>query len=81
MNASEPRPCRACGREIVFATGPNGKPIPLSRVANVYWIDGEGSAQALAEGGLYISHFVDCTDAARFSKRQRPMPHDPENVT
>jgi len=66
------RPCKACGRELVFATGPGGKAIPLSRVANVYVIAADGSAEAVMVGEeKWISHFVDCSDPARFSKGKR----------
>lgn len=65
------RPCRACGRQIRFATGPNGRPIPLSRVANVYQVNSEGNAVPLEVPALWISHFVDCPKAGTFSKRGR----------
>lgn len=70
---SEPTPCKMCGRQIVFAQGPNGA-IPMdAKAVTVYRIvtDDAGSTQ---RGGtavkvehefpVYISHFVSCPGIA-----------------
>ena len=76
MTGSATRPCRACGRELVFATWPGGKLIPLSHIANVYVLNGDGAAEpVMATYEKFISHFVDCSDPTRFSKnRKEPTP-------
>lgn len=64
--------CKACGRKLVFAMGPNGKYIPLTPVANAYLVAGEEAVPIKAQGGqLYISHYVDCPQAEKFRKRDR----------
>lgn len=72
--ASNPRPCRACGREILFATNrKSGKVLPLERVRTVYVLDQDGVAQPMAwpDGAVdtYVSHFETCPNASRFSKQ------------
>lgn len=71
------RPCRACGREITFAPGPNGKDIPLERITNPYslvWNDLAERYQAepreFAED-VYLSHFRTCPAASQFSKKHK----------
>ena len=70
------RPCRACGRELVFAVGPGGKPIPLRRVRNVYTLSSDGAAEVVlaATDDKFISHFEDCPAASRFSKPKKETP-------
>jgi hypothetical protein len=71
------RPCRACGREITFAPGPNGKEIPLERITDPYSLDWnpvserfEAVPRSFAED-TYISHFKTCPVAGEFSKKQK----------
>ena len=70
--------CSSCGRAIIWVTSPNGKSMPLTaRPVTVYAID-EGSpddrhtpdAVKVEMGSkVYISHFVDCPNAAEHSRR------------
>ena len=80
---SAPSPCKACGAQIVFAMGRNGKRIPLQRVRKLYRyapnrMDGIEAVELVpgelgAERGdaYYVSHFETCTDPGRFSGRKR----------
>ncbi len=63
---SERRACRACGKELLFAEGPNGKAIPLDLSAPVYRVLDNGTC--VREAGCYVTHFASCTDPSRFSK-------------
>jgi len=51
--------CRSCNAMIVWARTGKGKAVPLS-VTTVEWRDGKGYA---------LSHFADCPDAKKWSKR------------
>ena len=67
------RPCKSCGVALRFARGPNGKAIPLQKIARVYQVhvgpDGEEEARPLeVEGTVYFSHFAACPEASRFSR-------------
>jgi hypothetical protein len=68
--------CRGCGRKILWATGPNGKPIPLDAVAPVYAVkpglsalDGP-TAERLPDA--YVTHFATCSKANEFSAGKKP---------
>jgi hypothetical protein len=63
-------PCKACGRNIWWGQTKQGGRIPLSKVSTVY-TEQDGVAHPIAASQLYISHFVDCTDPARFSKGKK----------
>ena len=66
------RPCRACGRELVFAEGPGGKLIPLNVVRNVYVLNADGKADVVLAGTeTFQSHFESCPAASTFSKKPR----------
>jgi len=72
MTAPATRPCRACGRELVFATGPGGKLIPLNVVRNVYVLDANGDALVVLAGSeTFQSHFESCPSASTFSKKTK----------
>lgn len=68
--------CQACGREIDFLKGPNGRMIPTQRVRSAYVVEltGEAGEPVLVKIGegeeLRISHFETCTDPERFSRRK-----------
>lgn len=72
--------CRSCGREIIWATSPAGRRLPLdARPVNphVYRLRGhdetpqaEGVAFE-AQGAVYVSHFLTCPNAAQHSKSGR----------
>lgn len=72
--------CRECGRQMRWARSPGGRKIPLSRVTQVYVVapasDGVDEAIPLrtlatnvGNADVYVSHFVNCTNPGRFSKR------------
>lgn len=60
--------CKGCGAPIVWATRPNWKTIPLTRIKKVYLLDEAGVAQDSALTGVYCSHFETCPKASEFSK-------------
>ena len=62
---TEFRQCRACGKKLAFAVGPNGKTIPLDMVAPVYRLDGDVAVRA---EGHYVTHFATCTKPNDFSR-------------
>lgn len=66
MTWAEARACRACGKELLFAEGPNGKAIPLDLSAPVYRVLPNGTCAR--ETGCYVTHFASCPEASRFSK-------------
>jgi hypothetical protein len=70
--------CRACGAEIMFATTPSGKQMPLDvepcEDGNVFLADGIAHVVGKGNEGtvampLYKSHFATCNDPARFRKK------------
>lgn len=68
--------CRSCNREIFWTTSPAGFRMPLTaRPVTVYRITDatadEPHLEAVAEKPLYISHFIDCPNAAQHSKASR----------
>lgn len=67
--------CRACNREIVWATNPvTGKKVPLdaSPVVTYQLQDGSDGKEAIMdEEKSYISHFLTCPSADRFSKGKK----------
>ena len=74
------RPCRACGVMIEFVEGPNGKPIPVTKVRNVYYVGDDGRLATvdwdpLGEGlptpDHFISHFETCPRASSFTRKKR----------
>lgn len=73
------RPCDACGVMIEFHLSPNGKPMPVQRVRNVYVMGPEGRLQSVREPPppaaplRFVSHFETCPKASSFS-RTRPEP-------
>lgn len=68
-------PCKGCGREIVFAKTAEGKTIPLERrTTGAYRITSALNDQKVTcerVGDVWISHFVTCPDANRFSGRHK----------
>lgn len=78
MTEPTKRPCRACGMPLEFATGPEGKMMPLQRIRSFYVradpLHG-GELRKLempsdAEAG-FVSHFETCPNADVFSRRNR----------
>ena len=69
--------CSSCGRAIIWATSPTGARLPLTaKPVTVYMIDTGGPDDTYtpdaikADGGpYYISHFVDCPNAAQHSRK------------
>lgn len=64
------RPCKGCGKPIIFAKNETGKIVPLDARAPVYEIkkdfDGE-SVASLTQENFYVSHFSICSKANDFS--------------
>jgi hypothetical protein len=69
--------CEACGRMIEFHESPNGRPMPVERVRNVYAMGPDGKLVTLREQPApgapqrFVSHFELCTDPDRFSRGRR----------
>ena len=71
--------CKSCKAEMLFATSPTGRQIPLVAVEiqhkplyRVYTDqDGENPRAEKLEGSVWISHFLTCPDASKFSVRPR----------
>jgi hypothetical protein len=75
------RPCKRCGRRILFLTSPAGKPTPVHTIRTLYRREGERLVKLdLAGDGdgepYYVSHFETCPYAPEFSgkrvSQQRP---------
>ena len=73
MNVSK---CSSCGRAIVWATSPNGARMPVTArpVTTYTLVEGElmappNAVKVEAEDKHYISHFVDCPNAAQHSTK------------
>ncbi len=79
--------CRTCGAPITWATSPNGRALPLTKVRTLYELDklDEGATGtrdlrarkvALPESlfiqtDRYVSHFETCPQAADWSGKKR----------
>lgn len=70
--------CRGCGKPIVWAVTPKGKPIPLDPRAPVYTVaivKGEQQCSRATDPelrwALMVSHFATCPNANDFSGRGR----------
>lgn len=78
MTASFRRPCKACGRELLFVVnGFTGKTVPLdvSSHAHIYELvdAAEGGDVAYpSKQEVFVSHFLTCPKASEFSKRNEP---------
>lgn len=73
------RPCRACGRMLTFAMGPNEKPLPLEQVKNPYTLAWNPVAKRydaiprdFAED-VFVNHWQTCPKAGELSKQDRPQ--------
>lgn len=71
--AGTKRPCRACGMQLEFLLGPNGRVVPLQRVRQVYARESGATDRAVSfgSGELFVSHFETCPKASSFSRGQR----------
>jgi hypothetical protein len=68
------RPCKGCGREVIFVTnGLTGKTVPLDVASRAHIYE----LVDAAEGGdvaypskqeVFVSHFLACPKASEFSK-------------
>ena len=65
------RPCRGCGKPILWGLTPDGKRIPLDPVPAVYHYL-EGSCQRLPDA--YVIHFATCKNANDYSRSNRAAP-------
>lgn len=78
------RPCRACGKEIIFVTNQRtGKSVPLDVASRLHIYElldaAEGGDIAEPIGSsqeVYVSHFLTCPKASEFSRKpeQKEMP-------
>lgn len=67
--------CSSCGAPIVWATTEAGKAIPLSaatKQARVVVEEGPDGKLYATVKTTYLSHFVDCANAARHRKPRTP---------
>ncbi len=61
------RPCRACGRAIIFAQSPGGRALPLERMPHTYRLeDRDGQVVAVKVEEAYLSHFIVCEGRDEF---------------
>lgn len=68
--------CSSCGRAIIWTTSPTGARLPLTaKPVTVYTLDESAEPPnalrrmlPLGSAPAYISHFVDCPNAAEHSK-------------
>ncbi len=67
------KPCRGCGRPVVFAKDPDGKWQVLDNTAPVWKQIGvkDGIARVVREPSALVSHFSTCPKADDFSGRNR----------
>lgn len=72
--SGDPRPCKLCGRPIIFRPGPSGSSIPLQRIRTVYAMRADRrearKLETPAALELYVSHFETCPHASRFTRRR-----------
>lgn len=63
------KPCKGCGKLVVFAKDPDGKWQVLDSVAPVYRQTGvkDGVAQVVRDTKALVSHFATCPNANKFS--------------
>lgn len=71
------RPCRRCGRPIIWAVNPRtGSKVPLdARPSTVFWLTSgrgtDGTPQCEQVDGVRINHFVTCPHAAEVRADQQ----------
>jgi hypothetical protein len=71
------RPCKKCGKDIIFAKTAKGKLVPLDTTVSVFMaqpsVDEEGRESWNAEfiQGAYVSHFSTCPAADEFSASKK----------
>jgi len=76
------KPCKGCGRMILWARTSTGQRIPLDPAAPVYRIDADGGGGEVVAsliprtdreqvGGSAVSHFATCTKADQFGAGKR----------
>lgn len=69
--------CKGCGKKIVWGLTPEGKSIPLDPTPRVYEIDPgaepiDGKHNVVHLPNAAVTHFATCSQANRFSGRNRP---------
>lgn len=63
------RPCKGCGKMVVWAIGPNG-PVPLDPVPAVYTVEVvDGVVRARRAGAAMVGHHVTCPRREQFSRK------------
>lgn len=68
------RPCKECGKELLFALNPaTGATLPLdvasrSHIYELHDSSEEPVASSAAQQEVYVSHFLTCPKASSFSK-------------
>lgn len=74
------KPCRGCGKPVVFAKDPDGKWQVLDNVAPVWKQVGikNGAPYVIREPKAMVSHFSTCPKADDFSGGRRSEPPPPD---
>lgn len=75
------RPCKGCGREIIFVTNQRtGKSVPLDVASrsHIYELldaaEGGDVAEPIGQSQeVYVSHFLTCPKANNFSSSSKPV--------
>lgn len=69
---TDSRPCKACGRKLLFVRDENGRLHPLDAEAPVFVLttDLYGQAIAVRAANSYVTHFATCPKASAFSKER-----------
>lgn len=71
MSAGELKPCRGCGKDIMFGFDTDsGKWIPLDPAAQVYKVDPRGRVEKVPVGYM-VTHFATCAAANQFSGKNK----------
>jgi hypothetical protein len=70
MTPRETRPCKACGKKLLFVRDEHGKLHPLDAEAPVWVViqDLYGNPTAVRAANSYVTHFATCPSANEFSK-------------
>jgi hypothetical protein len=77
--ADQSRPCKLCGRPIIFARNDvTGGIIPLDIKAQTYVTDGRGKCKPAKSRTAYVfvSHFATCSHANEFSHKGKKNQDD-----
>lgn len=66
------RPCKGCGKSLIFAKTAEGKIVPLDPVPPTYRIERDMLGEEIAvRSDAVVSHFATCPRADQFSKGKK----------